>query len=708
MKTVEEARKRWHSLFSGRSSLAELKQALKSKDGDRLRENGLRSVCWKAFLVHQNLDTASWPAEIFNSRTAYQSLREHFLKYIEHPDDLPSTADPLAEDDESPWQTLRRDEATRAEIYQDVERCMQENHFFREPTTKARMLDILFIYTKLNADLGYRQGMHELLAPVLWVVEHDAIDKKATTDLASDTGSEDLMLQVLDKDYTEHDAFTLFCAIMQTAKLFYEQESGKLPGVRPDVSPIVSRSQHIHQALLRAVDPELADHLQITEILPQIFLTRWIRLLFGREFSFHEVLNIWDLLFAENMRLELIDEVCVAMLLRIRWQLLNADYSSALALLLRYPAPNPYKPISFVEDGLFLEKHPNCEGASLLIQKYSGKAPDSNKQYKPASPNAVPQFPSRRRKKKPTTREPSKAPNEVPSPGLSAAQNHQRRLDSLFQDVSQGLHRRTEGWGVTKVVRGAMVEARRNIQNIQSSASTPAPRRIGSPSHDSPSPPHVSLATVRRLSSRISALESRSHALAGMLGDAINELRTQQQEDPNKSNTEAIDLALAKMQFVQVYLADPTMPIPDERKSTTQAAPRARSSDPVFREHVTKPTAVAGKENNNLNGERKLENNSACQLPETRDAEPTNIIKPVPLRPAAPAARAPLADSPFSWMLGDNKERSGFVTSVSVPPEQSRSTGTLFGDTRGDERKPARDEEDGVVLNSLRGVSKSS
>ncbi|OAT08726.1 TBC domain-containing protein [Blastomyces gilchristii SLH14081] len=707
MKTVEEARKRWHSLFSGRSSLAELKQELKSKDGDKLCQDGLRSVCWKAFLVHQNLDTASWPAEISNSRTAYQSLREHFLRYIEHPDDLPSTADPLAEDDESPWQTLRRDETIRAEIYQDVERCMQENYFFREPKTKARMLDILFIYTKLNADLGYRQGMHELLAPVLWVVEHDAIDKKTTVVSASDTGSEDLMLQVLDMDYMEHDAFTIFCAIMQTAKLFYEQEAGRVPGVRSDVSPIVSRSEHIHQALLRAVDPELADHLQITEILPQIFLTRWIRLLFGREFSFHEVLNIWDVLFAENMRLELIDDVCVAMLLRIRWQLLDADYSSALALLLRYPAPIPYKPVTFVEDGLFLEKHLNCEGATLLIQKYSGKVPDPNKQYKPPSLNAVPQF-SSRRKKKPTTREPSNAPNKVPSPSLSPVQSHQRRLDSLFQDVSQGLHRRTEGWGVTKVVRGAMVEARRNIQNIQSSASTPAPRRTESPPHDSPSPPHVSLATVRRLNARISALESRSQALAGMLGDAINELRTQQ-EDPNKSNTKAIDLALAKMQFVQVYLADPTMPILDERKSTTQAAARARSSDPVFREHVTKPAAAVSKENNNPNGERKLEKKPACHaLPKTRDAESADIIKPVPLRPAARAARAPIAQSPFSWMLGDSKERSGFVTSVSAPPEQSRSIGTLFGDNRGDVRKLAGDEEDGVVLNSLRGIASKS
>lgn len=36
--------------------------------------------------------------------------------------------------------------------------------------------DVLFVFCKLNPDVGYRQGMHEILAPVLWVVETEAID----------------------------------------------------------------------------------------------------------------------------------------------------------------------------------------------------------------------------------------------------------------------------------------------------------------------------------------------------------------------------------------------------------------------------------------------------------------------------------------------------------------------------------------------------
>ena len=202
-------------------------------------------------------------------------MREHFLRFIESPADLNSTADPLTDDEESPWQFLRHDETTRAEIHQDVDRCLQENAFFREPVVKAKLLDILFIYARLNPDLGYRQGMHELLAPILWVVHRDAIDSKTLIEGSEEGGGREdysLMLQCLDERYVEHDSFMLFCFVMQTARSYYESGNGNF-----DVIPIVSRCDHIHQDLLAATDRALAEHLAAIEVLPQIFLT-WVLL----------------------------------------------------------------------------------------------------------------------------------------------------------------------------------------------------------------------------------------------------------------------------------------------------------------------------------------------------------------------------------------------------------------------------------------------
>lgn len=142
---------------------------------------------------------------------------------------------------------------------------MQDNYFFREPATQKKLLDILFIYSKLNPDIGYRQGMHELLAPILWIIQQDGIDLMTAANIDKQAEGIDFMLETLDSKYVEHDAFSLFCAVMQTAKAFYEI------GENRDSSPIVARSKKIHEEILAAVDPELAAHLTVIGILPQIY-----------------------------------------------------------------------------------------------------------------------------------------------------------------------------------------------------------------------------------------------------------------------------------------------------------------------------------------------------------------------------------------------------------------------------------------------------
>lgn len=50
------------------------------------------------------------------------------------------------------------------------------------------------------------------------------------------------------------------------------------------------------------------------------WVRRWVRLLFSREFPFDQFLVLWDTILAVDPSLDLIDLICVAMLIRIRWQ----------------------------------------------------------------------------------------------------------------------------------------------------------------------------------------------------------------------------------------------------------------------------------------------------------------------------------------------------------------------------------------------------
>ena len=154
---------------------------------------------------------------------------------------------------------------------------MPDVDFFREVQNQERLLNILFIFCKLNTDVGYRQGMHEVLAPVLWVVSEDTLPLSPTDDgvtEASPNGStEDLLKSLLDPQHVEHDAFTLFCIIMQTAKSFYETGDQSRSSLNPSSNaPIVERSRRIHEDLLRQADIGLANHLNSIDILPQIFV----------------------------------------------------------------------------------------------------------------------------------------------------------------------------------------------------------------------------------------------------------------------------------------------------------------------------------------------------------------------------------------------------------------------------------------------------
>jgi hypothetical protein len=52
------------------------------------------------FLLFKTLDRSTWPSKLHESRDTYSSLRAHYLRAIEHPDEFDSSVDPLSENEE--------------------------------------------------------------------------------------------------------------------------------------------------------------------------------------------------------------------------------------------------------------------------------------------------------------------------------------------------------------------------------------------------------------------------------------------------------------------------------------------------------------------------------------------------------------------------------------------------------------------------------
>ncbi|XP_061283877.1 TBC1 domain family member 5 isoform X2 [Bos javanicus] len=316
--TFNSYRKEWEELFVNNNYLATIRQ--KGING-QLRSSRFRSICWK---------------HITNPRKAVgqQDLMIN---------------NPLSQDEGSLWNKFFQDKELRSMIEQDVKRTFPEMQFFQQESVRKILTDVLFCYARENEQLLYKQGMHELLAPIVFTLH---CDHQAFLHASESAQPSEEMKTLLNPEYLEHDAYAMFSQLMETAEPWFstfehDGQKGKetlmppIPFARPqDLGPtiaIVTKVNQIQDQLLKKHDIELYMHLNRLEIAPQIYGLRWVRLLFGREFPLQDLLVVWDALFADGLTLTLVDYVFVAMLLYIRDALISSNYQTCLGLLMHYP-----------------------------------------------------------------------------------------------------------------------------------------------------------------------------------------------------------------------------------------------------------------------------------------------------------------------------------------------------------------------------------
>lgn len=100
MRSLEHARTSWQEIHQYKS-LRQLKDAVRLSDGHTsIATRGLRSACWKAFLLFDSLDFDEWQRVLASSRSAYNSLHAHFFRFVDNHDAETAGLDPLSQDTE--------------------------------------------------------------------------------------------------------------------------------------------------------------------------------------------------------------------------------------------------------------------------------------------------------------------------------------------------------------------------------------------------------------------------------------------------------------------------------------------------------------------------------------------------------------------------------------------------------------------------------
>ncbi|KDR24084.1 TBC1 domain family member 5 isoform X2 [Zootermopsis nevadensis] len=328
-----------------------------------LRASRFRSVCWRCLLGVFSPDTTQWLSQLRQQRHHYaEVLKELSLDpwHRSQPED-----NPLSQKAESIWHQYFCDKELQAVIRQDVIRTFPGVDFFRKEMIQDAMVNILFCYARENPAMCYRQGMHEILAPLLFVLHCDHQALLHTREQVTVSG---VTAEVLDPTFIQEDAYTIFCRIMCGIESCYRindltpTPTGYFPAniqspfgngsQNQSENEVVAQLNWIRDNLLAPADPQLYEHLQQLDIPLPLFGIRWLRLLFGREFPLQDLLVLWDAIFAEGENFELVNYIVVAMLIAIKYQLLNGDYTTCMTYLMRYPGAVDITYI--IEHALFL------------------------------------------------------------------------------------------------------------------------------------------------------------------------------------------------------------------------------------------------------------------------------------------------------------------------------------------------------------------
>eukprot|EP00250_Pteridium_aquilinum_P017300 c23557_g2_i1 orf=597-3395(-) len=118
---------------------------------------------------------------VADGRRKYAELRRRLLvdpHHMEGPHkSQPLNMDnPLSQDPDSVWSRYFQISELEQTIDNDLTRLYPEHSgFFQSPVCKAMFQRILLVWSLLHPNCSYRQGMHELLAPLLYVLHCDVV-----------------------------------------------------------------------------------------------------------------------------------------------------------------------------------------------------------------------------------------------------------------------------------------------------------------------------------------------------------------------------------------------------------------------------------------------------------------------------------------------------------------------------------------------------
>jgi hypothetical protein len=161
----------------------------------------------------------------------------------------------------------------------DIDRTFQIYKLFKDKSIKLNIHNILYIYSKINYDVSYKQGMNELLATLVLVMypyyhktklsnKHEILLYKVDEQSIS---MRDVYSYLFDEDEFEADIFSLFNSLMQRGlkDMYYTPDD-----ITKNDTPLFKKRELFHSKWEKTddfKDIEIVEKLQIQQKCDKIF-----------------------------------------------------------------------------------------------------------------------------------------------------------------------------------------------------------------------------------------------------------------------------------------------------------------------------------------------------------------------------------------------------------------------------------------------------
>eukprot|EP00475_Leptophrys_vorax_P001251 TRINITY_DN1066_c0_g1_i1.p1 TRINITY_DN1066_c0_g1~~TRINITY_DN1066_c0_g1_i1.p1 ORF type:complete len:433 (-),score=63.83 TRINITY_DN1066_c0_g1_i1:260-1558(-) len=173
-------------------------------------------------------------------------------------------------------------EETKYGLTVDINRTMQKDEFFRRDSGKQTLERLILTFLTCNPDYQYSQGMTELVAITITALQSDKLCLQKSVNVNRIGLPDDVVLMIEDSRSIEADTYEIFVRLMRYLRFLYESSGEAI------------LNQHwnlVHHVWLKTVDPVVYLNLSAAGIEPQLYLLRWYRLFFAREFQLQKVVQ---------------------------------------------------------------------------------------------------------------------------------------------------------------------------------------------------------------------------------------------------------------------------------------------------------------------------------------------------------------------------------------------------------------------------------